>query len=129
MRFDRGTDPRATALRLIAECRDAQNTTLDLSSVGLTLLDVVAGLTSLTSLTSLNLQDNEIGPDGAQALQGFTGLTSLNLGMNTIGAEGAQVLKGLTRLTDLELGNCKIGDRGCASSGGPHVSYKPWSGG
>jgi hypothetical protein len=120
MRFDRGTDPRATALRLIAECRDAQNTTLDLSSVGLTLheADVVAGLTSLTSLTSLNLQDNEIGPDGAQALQGFTGLTSLNLGMNTIGAEGAQALKGLTRLTDLELGNCKIGDRGVQALAG-----------
>jgi Leucine-rich repeat (LRR) protein len=120
MRFDRGTDPRATALRLIAECRDAQNTTLDLSSVGLTLLeaDVVAGLTSLTSLTSLNLQDNEIGPDGAQALQGFTGLTSLILGMNTIGAEGAQALKGLTRLTDLELGNCKIGDRGVQALAG-----------
>jgi Leucine-rich repeat (LRR) protein len=120
MRFDRGTDPGATALRLIAECRDAQNTTLDLSSVGLTLLeaDVVAGLTGLTSLTSLNLQDNEIGPDGAQALQGFTGLTSLNLGMNAIGAEGAQALKGLTRLTDLELGNCKIGDRGVQALAG-----------
>jgi Leucine-rich repeat (LRR) protein len=120
MRFDRGTDPRATALRLIAECRDAQNTTLDLSSVGLTLLeaDVVAGLTSLTSLTSVNLQDNEIGPDGAQALAGLTGLTSLILGINTIGAEGAQALKGLTRLTDLELGNCKIGDRGVQALAG-----------
>jgi Leucine-rich repeat (LRR) protein len=119
MRYQ-GADGRAVALRLIAECRDAQNTTLDLSSLRLTLLeaDVVAGLTSLTSLTSLNLEGNEIGPDGARALQGLTGLTSLILGVNTIGAEGAQALKSLTRLTYLGLWNCKIGDRGVQALAG-----------
>jgi Leucine-rich repeat (LRR) protein len=119
MRYQ-GADGRAVALRLIAECRDAQNTTLDLGSLRLTLLeaDVVAGLTSLTSLTSLDLEDNEIGPDGAQALRGLTGLTSLILGINTIGAEGAQALKGLTRLTYLGLWNCKIGDRGVQALAG-----------
>ena len=119
MRYQ-GADGRAVALRLIAECRDAQNTTLDLGGLRLTLLeaDVVAALTSLTSLTSLDLEGNEIGPDGAQALQGLTGLTSLTLGINTIGAEGAQALKGLTRLTYLGLWNCKIGDRGVQALAG-----------
>jgi Leucine-rich repeat (LRR) protein len=119
MRYQ-GADGRAVALRLIAECRDAQNTTLDLSGLRLTLLeaDVVAGLTGLTSLTSLNLEYNEIGPDVAQALRGLTGLTSLILGINTLGAEGAQALKGLTRLTYLGLWNCKIGDRGVQALAG-----------
>jgi hypothetical protein len=113
-----GADGRAVALRLIAECRDAQNTTLDLGSLRLTLLeaDVVAGLTSLTSLTSLNLEDNNIEPDGAQALRGLTGLTSLILGINTIGAEGA-ALDVVGILRGAVSGNMKVSFQAARSIG------------
>src|SRR4029077_17787016 len=38
-----------------------------------------ASIANLTALTSLNLADNRIGAEGAQALKGLVNLTSLNL--------------------------------------------------
>jgi internalin A len=67
-------------------------------------------LQGLTALTSLDLSDNDIGDEGAQALQGLTALTSLDLRGNDIGAEGVQALKGLTALTSLDLSYGGIGD-------------------
>ncbi len=47
-------------------------------------------LTSLTSLTLLDLWNNDIGDDGARALAALTNLTSLNLDSNNIGDDGAR---------------------------------------
>ena len=71
-----------------------------------------ASMANLTTLTSLDLANNDIGADGAQALKGLINLTSLDLRSNGIGDEGAQALKGLVNLTSLDLTNNRIGDEG-----------------
>jgi hypothetical protein len=69
-------------------------------------------LASLTELTSLHIQDNEIGPEGARVLASLTGLTSLYLSSNRIGPEGAHALAALTRLTSLHLDYNQLGATG-----------------
>src|SRR6516162_5776767 len=71
-----------------------------------------ASIANLTALTTLDLADNSIGDEGAQALKGLTALTSLDLAYNRIGADGAQALKGLVNLTSLDLRSNFIGDEG-----------------
>ena len=60
-------------------------------------------LAELTQLTSLNLEDNEIGDKGAASLAALTQLTTLDLWNNQIGDEGAASLAALTQLTKLDL--------------------------
>ncbi len=80
------------------------------------LCETVAGLAerlcSLTSLTSLDLSDMGIEPEGACALATLTQLTSLDLGYNRIGDEGARALAALTSLTSLELEGAEVGAEG-----------------
>ena len=71
-------------------------------------------ISKLRQLSSLALVDLQIGADGARAraLASLTGLTSLNLNSNSIGADGARALASLTGLTSLTLYNNQIGDDG-----------------
>ena len=72
------------------------------------------------SLTTLDLNDNEIGDDGAQALaialENNTSITEFNLEYNQIGDEGAQALATALQknnsLTVLNLGYNEIVDEG-----------------
>ncbi|MFV8752792.1 GTPase [Nannocystaceae bacterium ST9] len=66
----------------------------------------------MTALTSLSLNSNSIGVEGAPALATLTALTSLSLNSNSIGNEGARALATLTALTSLDLTNNSIGDEG-----------------
>ena len=65
-----------------------------------------------TSLTSLNLGDNNIRDGGAEHLAANTSITSLSLDDNFIGDEGAQHLARNTTITSLNLGDNNIGDEG-----------------
>jgi nucleoside phosphorylase/predicted GTPase len=69
-------------------------------------------LAALTTLTSLSLSHNQIGDEGARALATLTTLTSLDLSRNQIGDEGARALTALTNLTVLNLWDNQIGDEG-----------------
>lgn len=78
---------------------------------------VPEALRSLTRLTCLDLNDNELGADGAEAvcsvLSHLTSLTSLSLGDNRMGATGghalAAVLPHLVSLKELDLKSmCKM---------------------
>ena len=69
-------------------------------------------LASLSGLTSLYLNDNQIGDEGARVLASLSGLTSLDLNHNQIGAEGARVLASLSGLTSLDLRYNQIGAEG-----------------
>jgi internalin A len=103
----------AEALRRIEACRLARADVLDLGGLQLATLDeILAPLCGLTALTSLRLNGNEIGAEGARHLSGLTALTSLNLSGNSIGDEGARHLSGLTALTRLNLWNNSIGAEG-----------------
>jgi len=76
-----------------------------------------------TTLTYLDLDSNQIGAKGAEALakalHGNTTLMELNLDSNQIGAKGAEALAkalhGNTTLTELNLALNKIGDSGAAA--------------
>ena len=77
-------------------------------------------LNDFSSLTSLNLGFNRIGPEGAASLANspnLASLTSLNLDCNLIGDEGAASLANsanLASLTSLDLKYNQIGDEGAA---------------
>jgi Leucine-rich repeat (LRR) protein len=70
----------------------------------------LATLPPLASLTSLNLEEADIGDEGAKALAALVSLTSLNLRDNRIGTEGVSALAALTSLTSLDLSYNDIGD-------------------
>jgi hypothetical protein len=89
----------------------AGNTSLDLFDNGIG-AEGAQALKDLVNLTSLDLSHNGIGDEGAQALKDLVNRTSLNLGYDRIGAEGAQALKGLVNLTSLNLNGNSIGDEG-----------------
>ena len=74
-------------------------------------------LTKLTKLTHLELNRNDIGFKGMEQLAKLSDLThlELNLNGNDIGNEGAHALTKLTNLTHLELGWNDIGDTGAES--------------
>jgi Ran GTPase-activating protein (RanGAP) involved in mRNA processing and transport len=88
-------------------------------------LSLAEALKSNTSLTELNLENNQIGASGgasiAEALKSNTSLTTLNLSWNQIGASGgasiAEALKSNTSLTELNLENNQIEDSGGAAIG------------
>jgi internalin A len=71
-----------------------------------------ASIANLAGLTSLDLWENHIGAEGAQALKGLVNLTSLKLSRNEIGDAGAQALKELVKLTSLDLHGNEIGAEG-----------------
>jgi Leucine-rich repeat (LRR) protein len=109
----------------IAPAAEESADTLDLSYLWLT--DLPDALLAMTSLTTLNLEANQIGDQGARALAALTGLlrfiweamqsamtargrppqltslTTLNLSGNRIGADGARALAALNGLTSLNL--------------------------
>ncbi len=91
--------------------------------------DLAERLSSLSSLTSLNLGANKIGADGARSLSSLSSLTSLDLGYNGIGADGARSLSSLSSLTSLNLRDNGIGDEGARAvlegwAGGPAREFK-----
>jgi len=69
-------------------------------------------LSSLTKLTTLDLDGHQFGDEGARALATFTALTSLSLSHNQIGDEGARALASLAGLTYLDLSRNQISDEG-----------------
>ena len=89
-------------------------TSLDLEANGIG-ADGARSLSSLTGLTSLDLGGNRIGDDGARSLSSLTGLTFLNLSDNGIGADGARSLSSLSGLTSLYLGYNKISEAGLSA--------------
>ena len=58
-------------------------------------------MTQLTGLTSLDIDGNNIGPQGAASVAQLTNLTSLNISMNNIGSVGTQSLKSLKKIKEL----------------------------
>ena len=76
-------------------------------------------LAQAAHLRELNLVDNEIGPEGAEAIAtgNLTALTSLNLGSNDIGVRGARAISGanFVGLTFLNLEDNGIGDEGATA--------------
>ncbi|KAK3281464.1 hypothetical protein CYMTET_10747 [Cymbomonas tetramitiformis] len=86
-------------------------------------MESCSAVCSTTSLNTLDLRRNEIGPEGAKALavaltpneEGvFNGsLNTLNLGGNGIGDEGAKALAvALTPNEEVVFNRVKLGDRG-----------------
>ena len=69
-------------------------------------------LATNTSITSLNLSCNKIGPAGAKALANNTSITSLDLDMNKIKEAGAKALAESTSITSLKLAGNEIRDAG-----------------
>ena len=124
----------------VAACRETRSESLDLS--GLRLTRVPDEVMKLDWLRELNLNENWIGGEGAQALSGLVNLitlnlssngivaesvrvlsdlvnlTTLNLSGNWIGAEGARVLSNLDNLTTLDLSGNGIGDEGAQALSG-----------
>ncbi|KAG0041341.1 hypothetical protein BGZ90_009916, partial [Linnemannia elongata] len=82
--------------------------------------NVVLSFMATSTLTTLDLSYNSIGPNGAQvlteALKTNSTLAALKLPYNSIGDNGAQTLsealKTSSALTTLHLGNNSIGDNG-----------------
>jgi hypothetical protein len=87
-------------------------TSLDLSEQSLTDEDITQlaqALSTNTTLTSLNVYNNQIGDIGAKALSTNTHLTSLNVSYNEIGAIGAKALSTNTSLTSMDVSRNQIG--------------------
>ncbi|MCD6025574.1 MAG: hypothetical protein K0R08_93 [Solimicrobium sp.] len=103
---------------------------LDLKDIGhltnlvtLTSLDVgnnylgpngVALVGKLTNLERLDISFNNIGPKGAEPLTILINLNSLNIGHNKLGPTGAEPLSTLTNLKWLEIGCNELGPKGTA---------------
>lgn len=94
---------------------DPTLTTLDLNNRKLDSHDIqqlVDALVTNTTLTTLNVEGNNIGDEGAKALAANTILISLNIGYNQVGVKGAKALAANTTLTTLNVGGNFIGDEG-----------------
>ncbi len=74
--------------------------------------DLAQKVTTLTSLTALDLSWNEIGDEGTRSIANLSNLSSLYLSLNNIGDEGARALAMLSNLTVLDLHRNNIGDEG-----------------
>ena len=92
------------------------STLTSLTSLNLTLNEIgdegARAIATLSNLTSLSLWDNDIGAEGARALGTLSNLTSLDLNLNDIGSEGLRALANLSNLTSLQLAGNKIGAEG-----------------
>ena len=69
-------------------------------------------LSGLTSLTKLNLSNEELGDEGVQALSELPALRLLNLDRNEFGPLGMKALSRLTLLTSLDIGRNSIRGEG-----------------
>ena len=69
-------------------------------------------LSRLSNLTSLNVNDNQIGVQGAESLSRLSNLTSLSVDHNQIGDQGVEFLSRLSNLTSLSVEYNQIGDQG-----------------
>ncbi len=69
-------------------------------------------LASNTSLTTLEMSYNQIGPEGAKALASNMSLTTLYVSYNQIGPEGAKALASNKSLRTLEVSRNQIGPEG-----------------
>jgi small GTP-binding protein len=89
-------------------------TTLDLDANEISCSGASAIAQYLTGLTTLDLARNQIGDDGAIAIaQHLRALKTLHLGSANIGEAGAKfIAKSLTHLTTLDLGLNNIGENG-----------------
>jgi Ran GTPase-activating protein (RanGAP) involved in mRNA processing and transport len=88
---------------------------LDLSSQKLNaqgIRQLVNALASNTTLTSLDVGNNQIGDEGAKALAANATLTSLDVWSNQIGDEGAKALATNATLASLKVRYNQIGDEG-----------------
>jgi GTPase SAR1 family protein/Ran GTPase-activating protein (RanGAP) involved in mRNA processing and transport len=109
---------QAEALRRIAACHATHAAELDLGGLQLEALDdkILRSLCNvgLTALTSLDLQGNTIGDEGAKAIAAaLRGLSLLDLRDNSVGVEGAKAIAaGLPSLISLNLWGNNIGDEG-----------------
>ena len=86
---------------------------LDISSQGLTdnnILTLTQSLSNNHSITSLDLEYNNIGANGARALANNHSITSLIISVNNIGADGATILANNHSITSLDLECNNIGD-------------------
>ncbi|MBW8309740.1 MAG: SEL1-like repeat protein [Candidatus Paracaedibacteraceae bacterium] len=126
------TNPLTTAVSGNNEIEEIENTNLQLFKLGnaedlktaqtLDLRDkkledagamlIVRYISQNTTLTSLDVEWNQIGASGAEALAKLSGLTSLDVRWNQIGDAGAKALAKLTGLTSLSVGNNQIGATG-----------------
>jgi len=92
---------------------------LQLNDIGDAGAQAIAGSPHLARLTSLNLRDNEIGAAGAQAIAGsshLARLTSLNLEYNMIHAAGAQAIAASANMQHLTSLNLQAAAIGAAGA-------------
>ncbi len=95
-----------------------QDANINLRLINLTIDTLNLILPLCEGVSSLDLWENDIGPEGAQAIANsasLKNLTSLNLWYNNIGPEGAQAIansESLKNLTSLDLGSNGIGIEG-----------------
>lgn len=119
-----------TEKRIMLSGMKRDQTEVDFSSHHLQTADAIlisSDLRFMVALTSLNLEGNDIGADGAEALadalkSGMAVLTHLNLSFNRIGVEGAKALadalkSGMGALTILSLAENDLADNGRDMSG------------
>jgi len=110
-RFYQLIEPVEALAERLAELTQLTSLNLEDNQIG---AEGAAALAALSQLTSLDLGNNQIGDAGAAALAALTNLTSLDLGFNDIGGAGVAALAALTQLTSLNLGFNEIGDEGAA---------------
>lgn len=106
----------------VADCPQlARLSTLDLERNGLGDADLaaLAGSPHLAGLKAILLWSNQVGDAGARAvLVGLPGLVRVDLSNNVVGDDGAEALAfspGLARLRLLDLSGNQVGDRGAAA--------------
>lgn len=75
----------------------------------------VVWLSKSSTLTTLDLSENQVGPEGARALAQNTALTTLNLANNKIGDRGALALASSPSLVTLDVANNGIKVQGCSA--------------
>jgi Ran GTPase-activating protein (RanGAP) involved in mRNA processing and transport len=95
------------------DVRQRELTTLDLSDIALTDMGAAlaaATLSTVPTITRVNLSYNKFGPRGMEVLIPASpkGLTGLILADNKLGAEGVAAIQGLGDLRELDLRNCGI---------------------
>ena len=100
--------PNSNYIPAIAELTSL--TTLNLSENNITLLET--SLSNLTLLNTLDISKNSIGSDGAYIISELKSLTKLNINRNNLLPLGAEYISKLTSLTTLNIGGNRIGHLG-----------------